>query len=73
MADPHAASSKQKLVRRIVEHLEAAASAARAAQTHAEAGDADQALAMLGNVEPPLYEATTLLNAASILRDNHAR
>ncbi len=70
MADLQAASAKQDLVRRISGHLEAAASAARAAQARAEAGDTDQALAMLRDVEPLLYEATTLLNAASILVGN---
>jgi hypothetical protein len=70
MADLQAADAKKELVRRISGHLEAAAGAARAAQAHAEAGHTDQALAMLRDVEPPLYEATALLNAASILVGN---
>jgi hypothetical protein len=70
MADPQAPRSTTELVRRIVERLAAAVGAARAAEACAEAGNTDQALAMLRDVEPALYEATTLLNAASFLRGN---
>jgi hypothetical protein len=70
MADPQAPRSTTELVRRIVGRLQAAVGAARAAEACAEAGNADQALAMLSDVEPALYEATTLLNAASFLRGN---
>jgi hypothetical protein len=73
MADPQAADSPADLVRRIVERLQAAAGAAKAAETCAEAGNTDQALALLHDIEPPLYEVTTLLNAASLLRRNHPR
>jgi hypothetical protein len=72
MGDPQATNPKE-LVRRISEHLHAAADLASAAKAFAEAGNTDQALAMLRDIEPPLYEVTTLLNAASILRGNHAR
>jgi hypothetical protein len=68
MAGPQAPGPTTELVRRIVERLQAAVVAARAAEACAEAGNTDQALAMLGDVEPVLYEVTTLLNAASFLR-----
>jgi hypothetical protein len=70
MGDPQATNTKE-LVRRISEHLHTAADMASAAKAFAEAGNTDQALAMLRDIEPPLYEVTTLLNAASILRGNH--
>ncbi len=71
MSDPQAPDTAADLVRRIVAHLQAAAGAARAAEVCAEAGNTDQALALLRDIEAPLYEATTLLNAASILRGDH--
>jgi hypothetical protein len=73
MTDPQVPTSARELVRRICERLQAAVGAARAAEACAEAGDTDQALMMLCDVEPPLYEAATLLNAVSILRGNHRR
>ncbi len=72
MSDPQAADTAADLVRRIVEHLQAAAGAASAAAACVKAGDTDQALALLRDIEAPLYEVTTLLNAASILRGDHA-
>jgi hypothetical protein len=72
MSDPQAPVSTTDLVRRIVERLLAAADVASAAEACAEAGDTDRALAVLRDLEPPLYEVTTLLNAASILRGDHA-
>jgi hypothetical protein len=71
MADPQAPGSPADLVRRIVAHLQAAAGAASAAEACVKAGDTEQALALLCDIEPQLYELTTLLNAASMLRDNH--
>ena len=73
MSDPQAPGSTTELVHRIVERLLAAVGAARTAEACAEAGNTDQALAMLREVEPALYEVATLLNAASMLRGNHAR
>ncbi len=70
---PPAPDAATDLVRRIAEWLRAAAGAASAAAACAESGNTDQALAMLRDIEPPLYEVTTLLNAASILRGNHTR
>jgi hypothetical protein len=72
MSDPQAPDSIIELVRRIVEQLQTAAGAASAAQACAQAGDTDRALALLREIEPRLYELTTLLNAASVLRGNHA-
>jgi hypothetical protein len=72
MADPQAPAAATDLVRRIVARLQAAAGAASAAEACVKAGNTDQALALLRGIEPPLYEVTTLLNAASILRGDHA-
>jgi hypothetical protein len=72
MADPQSPGSSE-LLHRISERLRAAAEAAGAAESCAAAGNLDLALAMLSDVEPWLYEVTTLLNAASILRGNHTR
>jgi hypothetical protein len=70
MVDPQAPSANE-LARRIVERLRAAADMASVAEACAAAGNTEQALAMLREIEPPLYEVATLLNAASILRGNH--
>jgi len=72
MADPPRAASPNELVRRIAERLRTAADAASAAEACAEASNTDQALALLRDIEPALYEVTTLLNAAGILRGDHA-
>jgi hypothetical protein len=73
MGDPQAPDVTMDLVRRIAERLRAAAGAAKAAEACAEAGNTDQALALLCDIESPLYEVTMLLNAASLLRGNHPR
>jgi hypothetical protein len=73
MGEPQAPGSAAELLRRVVERLQAATAAANAAEACAAAGNTDQALALLRNVEPPLYEVTTLLNAASMLRGSHPR
>jgi len=70
MADPRAPVSATELLRRIVARLRVAADAASAAEASAGAGDTDRALALLRDIEPLLYEVTTLLNAASVLRGN---
>ncbi len=72
MSDPQAPDAAADLVRRVVAQLQAAAGAARAAEACAAAGNTDQALALLRDIEAPLYEVTTLLNAAGILRGDHA-
>jgi hypothetical protein len=70
MAGPQAPSPKE-LARRIGERLRAAADMASAAEACAEAGHTDQAIALLREIEPPLYEVATLLNPASMLRGNY--
>ncbi len=70
MADPRAPVSATELLRRIAARLRVAADAASGAEACAGAGDTDQALALLRDIEPLLYEVTTLLNAASVLRGN---
>jgi hypothetical protein len=72
MADPQAPSPNE-LVRRIIERLRTATDTASAAEACAAAGNIDQALALLREIEPTLYEVTKLLNAASMLRDKHTR
>jgi hypothetical protein len=49
----------------IRERLEMAASLAKAAQACADAGNVAKAVEIALDVEQPMYEATTLLNAAS--------
>jgi hypothetical protein len=71
MSDPQAPDPARDLVRRIAAHLQAAADAASAAEACAAAGNTEQALALLRDIEPLLYEVTTLLNAASMLRGDH--
>jgi hypothetical protein len=71
MADPQAPDPATDLVRRVVEQVRVAAGAASAAEACVKAGNTDQALALLRDIEAPLYEVTTLLNAASILRGDH--
>ena len=53
-----------KLIR---ERLDGAVAVARAAEACAEAGEVEKAVAIMLDVEQPLYEATTLLNAVSLL------
>ena len=70
MGDPQAPAPNE-LARRIGERLRAAADMASAAEACAVAGNTDQALALLREIEPPLYEVATLLNAASVLCGGH--
>ena len=53
-----------KLIR---ERLDGAVAVAKAAEACAEAGDVGRAVTIMLDVEQPLYEITTLLNAASLL------
>ena len=57
------AISIKDLLKSIRQRLDGAIAVARAA----EAGDVERAVAILLDAEQPLYEATTLLNAASLL------
>jgi len=72
MSDAQAPGSMTDLVRRIVEQLQAAGDAANAAAASAATGDTAAALVLLRDIERPLFEVTILLNAASILRGDHA-
>ena len=54
-------------IRFIREHLDGAVAIAKAAEACSEAGDVGKALAIMLDVEQPLYEVTTVLNAASLL------
>jgi hypothetical protein len=68
MVGPDAQAAARDLVHRVNERLDEALRVAMAAQLRADTGDTDGALAMLQDVEQPLYDATILLNAASLLR-----
>ena len=61
------AISLKDLVRCIRERLDGAVAVAKAAEACADAGDVGRALTIMLDVEQPLYEITTLLNAASLL------
>ena len=54
-------------LREIRERLDNAASIARAAEACSEAGNVKKAVEIALDVEQPIYEATTLLNAASLI------
>jgi hypothetical protein len=55
-------------VQQILERLDEAAGLAKAAQACAEAGNVAKAIEIALDVEQPIYEATTLLNAASLIK-----
>ena len=67
MTQQTSAISVKDCIRFIRERLDGAVAVAKAAEACAEAGDAGRALAIMLDAEQPLYEATTLLNAASRL------
>ena len=50
------------------DRLEQAASIAKAAQACADAGNIEKAIEIANDVEQLLYEVTTFLNAASMIR-----
>ncbi|MGE3897214.1 MAG: hypothetical protein AB7F39_04835 [Variibacter sp.] len=60
-------ATMQWLLSGVRERLEAAAATAKAAETCGEAGNFEQALTIVLDIEQPLYEVTTYLNAASLL------
>jgi hypothetical protein len=68
MAQQPSAISVKDCIRFIRERLDGAVAVAKAAEACAEAGDVGRALAIMLDVEQPLYEATTPLNAASLLQ-----
>jgi hypothetical protein len=55
-------------IQQILERLDEAAGLAKAAQACAEAGNVAKAIEIALDVEQPIYEATTLLNAASLIK-----
>jgi hypothetical protein len=55
-------------IQQILERLDEAAGLAKAAQACAEAGNVAKAVEIALDVELPIYEATTLLNAASLIK-----
>jgi hypothetical protein len=59
--------SVKDCIKFIRERLDVAVAVAKAAEACAEAGDVGRALTIMLDAEQPLYEATTLLNAASLL------
>jgi hypothetical protein len=67
MTQQPSAISVNDCIRFIRERLDGATAIAKAAEACAEAGDPARALAIMLDVEQPLYEVTTLLNAASLL------
>ena len=52
----------------LCQRLDEAAGIAKAAQACAEVGNLDQAIQIALDVEQLIYEATTLLNAASLMK-----
>jgi len=67
MAQQTSGISIKDLLKSIRERLDGAVAVAKAAEACADAGDVERALTIMLDVEQPLYEATTLLNAASLL------
>jgi hypothetical protein len=59
--------SVKDCIKFVRERLDGAVAIAKAAEACAEAGDVGRALTIMLDVEQPVYEATTLLNAASLL------
>src|SRR5262245_45502152 len=58
----------REFLRAITDRLDEAAGAAKAAQTLAAVGRREQAVTILLDVEQPIYEVTTLLNAANLIQ-----
>ena len=52
----------------IRERLDKAGAIAKAAEACVEAGDAGQAVSIVLDIEQPIYEVTTFLNAASLIK-----
>jgi hypothetical protein len=55
-------------IQEIVERLEQAAGLAKATQACTEAGNVAKAADIALDIEQPIYEATTLLNASSLIK-----
>ena len=67
MVEQSPAISVKDILGCIRERLDGAVAVARATDACADAGEVERALTIMLDVEQPLYEATTLLNAASLL------
>ena len=67
MVEQSPAISVKDILGCIRERLDGAVAVARAAEACADAGEVERALTIMLDVEQPLYEITTLLNAASLL------
>ena len=67
MVEQSPAISVKDILGCIRARLDGAVAVARAAEACADAGDVERALTIMLDVEQPLYEVTTLLNAASLL------
>lgn len=67
MAPETADAAIRDFIKEIRTRLDQAAAVARAAEACVEAGSPEQAVTIVLDVEQQLYEATTLLNAASLI------
>jgi hypothetical protein len=66
--DPQVAETAIKaFIKEILDRLDQAAGLAKAAQACADAGNVEKALQIALDIEQPIYEANTLLNAASLI------
>ena len=67
MPDPVLLVSIHDLLRHVRERVDQSVAATKAADLHAQAGDIENAVLTLLDIEPALYEATTLINATNII------
>ena len=67
MPDPVLLVSVHDLLRHVRERVDQSVTATKTADQHEQAGDIENAVLTLLDIEPALYEATTLINAASII------
>jgi hypothetical protein len=61
-------TATKAFLKELRERLERAVSIAKAAETCAEAGDPGKGVEIMLDVEPLVFEANALLNAASLMR-----
>ena len=67
MDDANAETVIQDFIKDIRSRLDEVATVARAADACAQAGSTRKAVEIVLDVEQPIYEVTTLLNAASLI------
>jgi hypothetical protein len=67
MDTPTAEYAIKTLLTEIREHLDCAASVAKAAEACANAGNVEKGVQVALDLEQPVYEATRLLDAASLI------